>query len=68
MSKMKKEKGTPNVIKAYKGFDEDLSCRGMQYEVGKDYEVGGEIQCCKNELHACENPLDVLCYYSPDRS
>ena len=47
----------------YKGFDEDFRCRGMQYEVGKKFTVGGEIEICENGLHSCKNPLDVLRYY-----
>ena len=51
-------------IIAYKGFDENLCCRGFQYEIGKEYEQSGEIQCCENGFHACTNPFDVLDYYS----
>ena len=50
-------------IIAYKGFDENLCCRGFQYEVGKEYEQEGEIVCCRNGFHACINPFDVLNYY-----
>ena len=48
---------------AYKGFDENLRCKGFQYEVGKEYMQEGDIECCLKGFHACTNPLDVLNYY-----
>ena len=51
------------VIKAYKGFDKNMTCRGFKYEVGKEYETDDAVLCEKG-FHACENPLDVLDFYS----
>ncbi|NFQ34608.1 DUF7666 domain-containing protein [Clostridium sporogenes] len=52
------------MIKSYKGFDKDLKCRGMQYEVGKTFEEK-EADLCRRGLHSCEYPLDVFRYYAP---
>ncbi len=52
-------------IKAYKGFDKDLSCRGFKYEVGKEYEETGDIKACEKGFHACPYPLDIFGYYPP---
>ena len=59
----KKKTSNEKVIKAYKGFDENLRCKGFQYEVGKEYEMSGEVVCCERGFHACESPLEVLNYY-----
>jgi hypothetical protein len=50
-------------MKAYKGFNKDFTCRGFQFEVGKEYEEKEAVLCNKG-FHACTNPLDVLNYYN----
>ena len=52
-----------NVITSYKGFGKNMQCRGFQYEVGKEYEMDGEIKCCNRGFHACKSPLEVWDYY-----
>lgn len=55
-------------IKGYKGFNKDMTCRGMQYEEGKTYEMEGKPECCNQGYHFCEYPLDCFGYYSPNES
>ena len=50
-------------IKSYKAFDENMQCRGFQYEVGKEYDMDGDIQCCERGFHACKSPMEVWGYY-----
>lgn len=54
-------------MKAYKGFDKDLKCRGFQYELGREYQET-EALLCRKGFHACENPLDTFRYYPPTDS
>ena len=51
------------VITSYKAFDKNMQCRNFQYEVGKEYEMDGEIKCCNRGFHACKSPMDVWDYY-----
>ena len=56
-----------NAVKSYKGFNKDMTCRGFQYEEGKEYEEES-VEVCDHGFHACEYPLDCLNYYSPNES
>ena len=55
------------VIKGYKGFEKDMTCRDFQYEEGKEYEED-KAEACKTGFHACEYPLDCFGYYAPGTS
>ena len=55
------------VIKAYKRFNKDMTCRDFRYEEGKEYEEE-RAKACNCEFHACEHPLDCLGYYDPAHS
>ena len=51
-------------MKAYKGFNKDMTCRGFQFEEGKAYHEDTAV-LCDCGFHACLDPLDCFEYYNP---
>ena len=51
------------IITSYKAFDKNMQCREFQYEVGKEYEMDGEIKCCNRGFHACKSPMELWDHY-----
>ena len=51
-----------------KGFDKNLCCRGMQFEIGETYDTGAkddEIELCTNTVfHYCKTMQNVHSYYN----
>ena len=54
------------MIKGYKVFNQDWTCRGKKYEVGKIYTQGGKLEVCGNGLHFCKIAVDCFNYYRFD--
>ena len=54
-------------MKAYKGFNQNMTCRDFQYEDGKTYETDKAV-LCEAGFHACENPVMCFGHYSPNTS
>ena len=55
-------------MKAFKGFDKTLKCKGFQYKIGAEFEHTGEAVLCERGFHSCEFPFDIFGYYSPSDS
>ena len=55
-------------MKGYKGFNQDLTCRDFQYEVGKTYEMTGVIGLCSRGFHFCQTLTDCFDYYDKHSS
>lgn len=53
-------------MKGYKAFDKDLICRGVQYEIGKTYEMEGKLIICKKGFHFCKTIGDTYKFYPMD--
>ena len=59
---------TPAPVRAIKGFNPDLTCRGFRFVEGQTYEHPGQVSLCNSGFHAVTLPLDVLRYYPAPRS
>jgi len=50
-------------MKGYKAFNKDLTCKGFQYEIGKEYDLGKEPVVCERGFHFCKNLADCYQFY-----
>lgn len=62
-----KKPETTGPMRGYKGFNRYLCCCPdgvpMFYEVGKEYEIQGELRMCSNGFHFCKKLSDVFYHY-----
>lgn len=49
-------------MKAYKGFNKGLVCRGYRFKA-HEVNITKAANCVQNGFHCAENPLDCLTYY-----
>ena len=52
------------MLKGFKVFNPDWTCRGFKYEVGKTYEEKVIPSLCAKGFHFCKNAKDCFNYYS----
>ena len=55
-----------SMVRGFKVFNPDWTCRGFQYEIGKTYEMEGEPVCCSSGFHFCTKATDCFSYYGFD--
>lgn len=55
-------------MKGYKAFESDLSCRGFQYEIGKEYSIEGDPVMCETGFHFCSTIIDCYWFYPATKS
>ena len=56
------------IVKGYKVFDPDWTCRGYQFAVGQIFEEDVEPKCCDRGFHFCQKASDCFDYYKFDSS
>ena len=52
-----------SIVKGYKVFNPDWTCRGFKFEVGKVFEENVVPKCCKKGFHFCIKLSDCFNYY-----
>ena len=56
------------IVKGYKVFNPNWTCRGYQFAVGQIFEEDIEPKCCGRGFHFCEKASDCFDYYKFDSS
>lgn len=53
-------------VKGFKGTEKDMSCKGYQYELGKQFDLDEDLEpsVCHNGFHFCKELSSVFGYYS----
>ena len=51
-------------MRGFKAFNEDLTCREFQYEIGQTYEMKEEPKLCERGFHFCKTIAECYNYYS----
>ena len=54
------------MVKGYKVFNPDWTCRGFKFEVGQTYEEDVKPMVCDRGFHFCEKSADCFNYYDFD--
>jgi hypothetical protein len=60
---MKSKENIEKIIKTYKVFNPDWTCKGFKYEIGKSYSIEGQPIMCEKGFHACIKVSDCFSYY-----
>lgn len=50
-------------VEGYKGTNFDMTCKGFQYELNKEYTIEGKAILCDNGFHFCKKLGNVFNYY-----
>ena len=55
-----------NIVKGYKVFNPDWTCRDKRYTCPGEFEETGELRVCGNGMHFCKKAADCFNYYKFD--
>lgn len=55
-----------NIVKGYKVFNPDWTCRDKQYTCPGIFEDPGDISVCSKGMHFCKKAADCFNYYDFD--
>jgi 3-methyladenine DNA glycosylase AlkC len=56
-----------NIIKGYKAFNPDFTCRDYQFSENSEHKIDGEPILCKQGFHFCTDMADCFNYYPFDK-